>query len=241
MKHKLSQVTPAVALPLHILVVEDNDALRAATVDFLSARGHHATGVVSAEDVDDTPTADLPDLYIIDVTLPQEDGFQLVARIRHSQPHAGIVMMTARGQLADRLAGYSSGADIYLTKPVEQAELLLCINNMARRLKTGPPHAEVTLVLDNRKLTLSGPRGETSLTHGESLLLAFFCRAAGRKLERWQVLQLVDSKGKGLVPANLEMRISSLRKKLGVCGAPANAIRTIRGFGYALACDVKLI
>lgn len=226
---------------LHILVVEDNDSLREATVDFLQTHGHQVMGVVCAEDVDDTPTRDLPDLYLVDVNLPGEDGFSLVERIRKSQPQAGIVLMTARGQLTDRLEGYSSGADNYLIKPVEQSELLVCVNNLARRLKTSAQPARETLELNNQTLSLKGPQGTVILTHGESSLLAAFSRAAGQKLERWQAMQLIDTKDKGLVPANLEMRISGLRKKLSACGAPEDAIRTLRGFGYALSCPVKLV
>lgn len=232
-------MTPAPSI--HILVVEDNDGLREATVDFLSSQGHQVTGVVSAEEVDDTPTRDLPDLYLIDVNLPGEDGFSLVERIRNSQPRAGIVLMTARGQLSDRLEGYESGADNYLIKPVEQAELLVCIQNLARRLKADTHHAAYGLQLNSQTLCLNGPQGETALTHGESQLLAAFCRAAGQKLERWQAMQLVDNKDKGLVAANLEMRISALRKKLSACGAPDDAIRTLRGFGYALVCQIEVI
>ncbi len=225
---------------LHILVVEDNDSLREATLDFLNANGHHATGVASAEDVDDTPTRDLPDLYLIDVNLPGEDGFALTRRIRDSQPLAGIVLMTARGQLRDRLDGYERGADHYLIKPVEQAELLACIHSLAFRLRASSQPPAAGLVLHSQGLRLSGPSGEIALTHGESQLLAAFCRAAGRKLERWQAMQLVDNKDKGLSPANLEMRISALRKKLDRCGAPANPIQTLRGFGYALNCLIEV-
>jgi DNA-binding response OmpR family regulator len=223
------------------MVVEDNDSLREATVDFLISHGHQAIGVVCAEDVDDTPTRDVPDLYLVDVNLPGEDGFSLVERIRKSQPHAGIVLMTARGQLSDRLEGYQSGADNYLIKPVEQAELLVCINNLARRIKASTPKAQEGLTLDLQTLRLAGPEGAATLTQGESLLLAAFCRAAGHKLERWQAMQLVDTQDRGLLPANLEMRISALRKKLAACGAPDDAIRTIRGFGYALGVQVTLI
>lgn len=225
---------------LQILVIEDNDGLREATVDFLIAQGHQVTGVICAEEVDDTPMRDVPDLYLIDVNLPGEDGFSLAERIRRSQPKAGIVLMTARSQLADRLEGYSSGADNYLTKPVEQAELLACINNLGRRLKSTPQNPETDLLLDPLSLTLMGSVGSVSLTQGESLLLAAFSRAAGHKLERWQAMQLVDHKDKGLVPANLEMRISALRKKLSACGAPDDAIKTLRGFGYALSCTIRL-
>ncbi len=226
---------------LHILVVEDNDSLREATVDFLRAKGHQAVGVVSAEEMDDTPTRAMPDLYLIDVNLPGEDGFHLAQRIRRSHPRAGIVLVTARAQLSDRIDGYSAGADNYLIKPVEQAELLLCINNLARRLRAEAPAPATGLTLDSQSLRLSGPQGQALLTHGEGLLLAAFCRAAGQKLERWQAMQLVDTKDKGLVPANLEMRISALRKKLAACGAPADAIRAVRGFGYVLHCQVQVV
>ena len=226
---------------LHILVVEDNDSLRDATVDFLQAHGHQATGVVCAEEVDDTPTRDLPDLYLIDVNLPGEDGFSLAERIRQSQPLAGIVLITARGQLSDRLEGYASGADNYLIKPVEQSELLVCVNSLARRLKANTQAPSETLELNKQTLCLKGPKGTVTLSHGESLLLAAFSRAAGQKLERWQAMQLVDTKDKGLVPANLEMRISALRKKLSACGASDNPIKTLRGFGYALNCNVQII
>lgn len=225
---------------LHVLVVEDNDSLREATLDFLRSHGHHVSGVVCAEDVDDTPTRDVPDLYLIDVNLPGENGFSLAERIRKSQPLAGIVLMTARGQLHDRLEGYSSGADNYLIKPVEQAELLVCISNLARRLKTNTPAPQAFFVLNTQALSLEGPSGQVLLSHGESILLAAFSRAAGQKLERWQAMQLIDTKDKGLVPANLEMRISALRKKLNACGAPEDAIRTLRGFGYALSTPIRI-
>ncbi len=232
-------MTPSPAL--HILVVEDNDGLREATVDFLNAHGHQATGVVCAEEVDDTPTRDLPDLYLIDLNLPGEDGFSLANRLRKSQPLAGIVLMTARSQLSDRLDGYESGADNYLIKPVEQTELLACIQSLARRLKSVSPQNTGALELNSRALCLEGPKGKVPVTHGESMLLAAFIRAAGQKLERWQAMQLIDPNDKGLVPANLEMRISALRKKLSACGAPDEAILTLRGFGYALSCEIKIL
>jgi len=232
-------MTPSHPL-LHILVVEDNDGLREATVDFLRAQGHQVTGVVCAEEVDDTPMRDVPDLYLIDVNLPGEDGFSLAERLRNSQPLAGIVLMTARGQLNDRLEGYSSGADNYLIKPVEQVELLACIQNLSRRIKPQSTGLDM-LELNSVSLFLKGPAGQAAVTHGESMLLAGFIRAAGQKLERWQAMQLIDPADKGLSTANLEMRITQLRRKLTSCGASDDAIRTLRGFGYALSCPIRLI
>lgn len=222
------------------MVVEDNDSLREATVDFLTQQGHQVVGVVCAEDVDDTPIRDLPDLYLIDVNLPGEDGFSLATRIRKSQPLTGIVLLTARSQINDRLTGWNCGADNYLIKPVEQAELLACVSNLGRRLKSISLTDQSFLSLDRQTLSLTGPLGRVALTFGETQLLAAMCRAAGQKLERWQAMQLVDSKDKGLLPANLEMRISALRKKLTVCGAPKDAILTLRNFGYSLSCDIKV-
>ncbi|MDI9332333.1 MAG: winged helix-turn-helix domain-containing protein [Alphaproteobacteria bacterium] len=142
--------------------------------------------------------------------------------------------------MTDRLEGYSSGADNYFIKPVEQSELLICIQNLGRRLKASVMALGSDLELNNQSLCLRGPTGSVTVTHAESLLLAAFCRAAGQKLERWQAMHLIDTKDKGLVPANLEMRISALRKKLSACGAPEDAIRTIRGFGYSLSCPIRL-
>ena len=226
---------------LNIMVIEDNDSLREATIAFLSSQGHQSVGLVCAEEVDETPVRDLPDLYLIDVNLPGEDGFSLARRIRQSQPLAGIILITARGQAPDRVEGYNTGADNYLVKPVDQSELQACINNLGRRLKTATSPTASEFLLDSSSLCLKGPSAEVTLTHGESLLLTGLGRAAGQKLERWQAMQLVDTKDKGLLPANLEMRISTLRKKLNACGAPEDAIRTLRGFGYALHIRITII
>lgn len=225
---------------LHILMVEDNDSLREATVAFLQTQGHQVTGLVCAEEVDETPMRGIPDLYLLDVNLPDENGFRLAERIRQSQPLAGIILMTARGQLTDRLEGYTSGADTYLIKPVEPSELLACINNLARRLKANTALPEADFLFDSQTLCLSGPKAKTSLTYGEGQLLVAMCRSAGQKIERWQAMQLIDTKDKGLLPANLEMRISTLRKKLSLCGAQEDAIKTLRGFGYGLSCQIEL-
>ena len=229
------------AAHLNIVVVEDNNDLRTLLCNALRKEGHHVTALSCAEELEDQSGSDHADAFLIDINLPGEDGFSLVERIRKSQPHAGIVLMTARGQLSDRLEGYQSGADNYLIKPVEQAELLVCITNLARRIKASTPKPLEGLTLELQTLRLAGPKGAATLSHGESLLLAAFCRAAGHKLERWQAMQLVDAQDKGLLPANLEMRISALRKKLAACGAPDDAIRTIRGVGYALGIQVTLV
>lgn len=229
-------------ISLHIMVIEDNDGLREATVDLLKTHGHRVEGVFCAEAVDDTPVSDVPDLYVIDVNLPGEDGFSLSQRIRLSQPHAGIVLMTARTELHDRLRGYSIGADHYLIKPVDPLELLACLQTLARRVQAAPAHVQTEqLTLHKSSLLLQGPGGKTGLSNIEAIILAALSRAPGRLLERWQIMQLIDPEDKGLVLANAEVRISSLRKKLTACGAPQASIRSVRGIGYALNCTVQVI
>lgn len=227
--------------PLHILLIEDNDNLREATTEFLQLHGHRVTAVVCAEDIDDTPTPQPPDLYLIDVNLPGEDGFSLARRIRDAHPLAGIVLITARNALQDRLDGYACGADNYLAKPVAQQELLACIESLRRRLQAERrPRDDDGLVLDGQGMVLTGPKGQAPLTQTEGMLLLAMCRAAGQTLERWQAMEIVDPQRKGLVPANLEMRITTLRRKLQACGAPPEAIRTLRGVGYVLTSPIRV-
>lgn len=226
---------------LNILVVEDNDSLRDATVDFLRQSGHRVAGVISAEEVDDTPMTLIPDLYLVDVNLPGEDGFSLARRLRRAQPMVGIVVVTARQQLQDRLEGYQQGADHYLIKPVEQAELLACISSLALRLKPFSREVSGQVTLDSQTLVLRGPCGEHVLTTAEFTLLVAMCRAAGHTLERWQAMQVLDPSDKGLVPANLEVRISTLRKKISACSGTEQAIRTLRGYGYTLSQAVSIV
>jgi DNA-binding response OmpR family regulator len=109
---------------LHVVLVEDNDALRLATSVILVQAGFEVSGVACAEDVDDLPTARVPDLYVIDVNLPGEDGFSLAARLRRARPWVGIVITTARIRVDDRVHGYEQGVDVYLPKPVNPPELL---------------------------------------------------------------------------------------------------------------------
>lgn len=225
---------------LRIVVVEDSDALREATVAMLEADGHTVSGVFCAEDVDDTPSDPMPDLYIVDINLPEEDGLSLIKRIRVSQPLVGIILMTARHELDDRIRGYQEGADVYLQKPVERSELRACVARLAHRLhsirQTRPDH----LLLHSVSLTLQGPSGEASLNASEAKLLLALSRVAGKCLERWQAMEIIDPARKGLSPSNLEVRMSGLRRKLKACGGPEQAIKAERGQGYRLLCSVEV-
>jgi DNA-binding response OmpR family regulator len=221
------------------MVVEDHDALREVTIEALSQRGHNVRGVDSAEALPDEPGLFPIDLLVIDLNLPGEDGLSLAARIRAAQPDIGIIMVTARGQVRDRMVGYDSGADIYLTKPTSADELIAAVRALTRRIRPDDQSASaLTLNLD--AMVLQGPGGRCSLSSHESAILAAFVRAKDHVLETWQLVALTE---KDVTEANkkaLEVQIVRLRKKLQQAGALEPTIKAIRGQGYRLCVKVGL-
>lgn len=131
---------------LNIIVVEDHDDLREMTVEALCAFGYQARGVACAEKLDEELKKGHADVLVLDLNLPGEDGVSLSRRIRASQPGMGIIMVTVREQIQDRITGYGSGADLYLTKPTSIEELHAAIEALARRLTA---HTPSFLVHDN--------------------------------------------------------------------------------------------
>ena len=224
---------------LNILVVEDHDALRDVTVEALSQRGHNVRGVESAEALPDEPGLFPIDLLVIDLNLPGEDGISLAARIRAAQPDIGIIMVTARNQVRDRLSGYDSGADIYLTKPTSADELCAAVRALTRRIRpeeSGPPAFTLSLAT----MTLQGPLDRIQLSGHEATTLAAFVRAKEQLLETWQIIALSDKDVTNASKKALEVQIVRLRKKLQQTGAQEPTIKSIRGQGYKLCLRLAL-
>jgi DNA-binding response OmpR family regulator len=119
---------------VRIIVVEDHDDLREATVDALARMGHGVRGLARAELLDGEFPTFRPHLLVLDLNLPGEDGISLARRFRRSHPGIGIVMVTARNQTEQKIDGYDSGADIYLTKPVSIDEVAAAIHALSRRI-----------------------------------------------------------------------------------------------------------
>lgn len=228
------------AIALKILLVEDNDELREATLDFFEGQGHIARGVPLAEDVTDIVGGFVPDVYVIDLNLPDEDGLSLTRRLRTSHPSAGIVITTARTKIGDKVLGYESGADIYLTKPVHPEELMAGVAALGKRqrIQTQPPDA---LILDGSQRLLRGIRATVELSTIDAHILSALTRAPDQRLDRWKVAQLI-SEGRPTPPtaASMEMRIARLRKKMSAAGAPHLCIKALHKMGYALCCTVVL-
>ena len=219
-----------------IVVIEDNPALLDITVQALRSVGHKVRGLPATDEFDEH--ADTPvDMVIIDLNLPGEDGLHFARRIRAAQPRIGIIMVTARALPAERIAGYRSGADIYLTKPTSMEELLSAVQSLGIRispseLAPGQPR------LDQRKLKLEHNNKSATLTDPETRILTALARASGQRLEKWQLLEIAgsDDFSKGA----LEVRIARLRKKLEHIDLPDPSIRAIRNFGYQLCINLHL-
>jgi CheY-like chemotaxis protein len=159
---------------LSIAVVEDHDFLRVSTVNLLRERGYRAEGYFCAEDLVEDNIIIQPDLYIIDLNLPGEDGLSLAKRIRAARSDVGIVMVTARGHIQDKVQGYASGADIYLPKPVDPDELLAVVDRFSHKVMQDKV-VSGDAVFSYSKLLLEKDAQHVHLTQSEgNLLNAFF-------------------------------------------------------------------
>jgi DNA-binding response OmpR family regulator len=228
-------------IALKILVIEDNDALREATLTFLQQQGHYVRGVAMAEDINDIAGGFVPDVYVIDLNLPDEDGLELTRRLRITHPNVGIVITTARTQIGDKVVGYESGADLYLSKPVHPKELMAGVAALGKRRRTLCLPEQAVTVLDVSRMELRGADAQIGLSASDALILSALARAPGQKLERWQIAEIVGSKDADMPSAaTLEMRIARLRKKLAAVGAPAPHIKALHKVGYALCTPLLL-
>jgi DNA-binding response OmpR family regulator len=229
---------------LNIVIVEDHDALREVMVEVLQAQGHHVQGLDCAEALDDSLIRSRVDLLISDLNLPGADGFSLTQRFRAAHPLAGIIMVTARNSLSDKVNGYGVGTDVYLSKPVSPEELVAAVNNIARRLRAqstqDAAQSGLFLQLDSRRSLLTGPLGHCTLVAAESTILTALARAPAQQLEVWQLLELLSLDLDTYTKATFEVRLARLRKKLVQVGAEKSSLRVIERGVYHLAVALQI-
>ena len=227
------------AFALKILIVEDNDDLREGWMSFFQKQGHFVRGVGLAAEILDESGDFTPDVYVIDLNLPDADGLTLVKKLRQFHPSVGIIITTARSMIGDKVIGYESGADIYFTKPVDPAELLAGIAAIAKKQLSPNVGAEALHLRPDRHV-LEGVNGIVDLSPNETILLAGLVRAAGQPLAPWQLAELLGFSEELPTAAALEMRIARLRKKLITAGAASPGIRAAYNRGYMLCCNVLI-
>ncbi len=234
---------------MRALLVDDDHELARLLRDYLGPHGvsvdHVEEGLGALERL--TTAADPYDIVLLDVMLPGIDGFEVCRRIRASRD-VPIVMLTARGDDADRVVGLEIGADDYLPKPFNPRELLARMRAVLRRAHPAPgPVSEAPepagliqvddLVVDApaHKATLGGR--ELQLTSFEFRVLVVLARRAGEPVTREELASAVLLKGGTYDPSvdrSLDVHVSHLRQKMGDGGREPRRIRTVRGIGYLL-------
>ena len=230
---------------LIVVVVEDHDDLRELTVNALTEQGHRALGLACAEEVAERLQGQPVDVFVLDLNLPGEDGLSLARRLRQAKPTVGLVMLTARTSLDERLEGYGGGADLYLCKPIEVAELCAAVAAVGRKHRAPIAVATASATiwrLDLKQMSLHGPNDtRVHMTHGDAKLLQALITSPGQRMDFWQLGEAVESKADGLSKSNIEVRVARLRKKFAQVEAPSSAIQALRGEGYQLTLEVRMV
>lgn len=225
--------------PLNIVVVEDYQILREQLVLHLQAEGHVVYGVDCGEDLDQLLMNIALDILVLDLNLPLEDGNSIAQRVRKAFPHIGIIMHTVRVRTSDKLEGYDSGADIYITKPASMKEINAAIVSLARRLARAVPSS---FQLDLKGYRLIAPNGESvSLTASELLTLKQLAIAPNGLLEYDMLLSSVQLSHPEWDNQNLEVHFSRLRKKLAPIVGSNPSIKALRGQGYQLCLPLQIL
>ena len=223
---------------MKVIVVDDEPALRAMVEDYLEMQGFHVTQAEGSAALDRALARDAADLIVLDVNMPGEDGFAILARLRARGGRMGIVMLTANAVEESVLAGLADGADDYIAKPFALAELAARLRAVARRLVpvASPALRRVAfgrcwLDLDGRALI--GPDGRpVEISAMEFALLEVFARHPRQTLTRERLCHLAHGRPLESGERSVDIRITRLRKKIEA--DPANPIHllTLRGEGY---------
>lgn len=229
---------------LNIVLVEDHDILRHMVKQALEEAGHQVVALSCAEELEDEAHGLPVDVFLIDLNLPGEDGLSLTERVRSAYPLAGLIVVTARSSLKDKLEGYARGADLYLSKPVEVPELCAAVAALGRRRQRVGELLEQQpgLTLSQQQMTLSkNGLSAVSLSAAETAILITLARAPGQRAAYWQIAETLGLDPQTYAKASLEVRIVRLRKKLVEAGAEAGCIEAVRGHGYQLCTALQVV
>ncbi|MBL8573922.1 MAG: response regulator transcription factor [Hyphomicrobiaceae bacterium] len=237
---------------IRIAVVDDDPAVREVVVDLVGAEGYVAVGCATAQALlQMLKGAAPPDLIILDLRLPDQDGLAVAGMIRATSA-IPIIMLTGRGGDLDRILGLEIGADDYVVKPFNTRELLARIKAVLRRTGREPSPAQPSparngyrfagfdLDLDRRQL--NGPGGAPiALTVAEFDLLAALVRGRGRVLTRDQILEMTHRVNDDVFDRTVDVLVLRLRRKIEPTPQSPRFIRTERGHGYVFDAEVQVI
>jgi two-component system phosphate regulon response regulator OmpR len=223
--------------PPHLLLVDDDDRIRDLLKRYLAQAGARVSAAADAAGARRLLDSMDFDLLILDVMMPIEDGFSLAESVRRNSK-VPIVLLTARGMPEDRIRGLSIGADDYVAKPFEPAELALRINAILRRAIAG--RGETPEVVTFGPFAFNGARGELAregapvrLTEAEVSLLRILAARPGEVVSREE---LAKRTGAGL-ERSVDVQVTRLRRKVEADPRAPVFLQTVRGVGYRLAAD----
>ena len=229
--NRLVTVTNSLA---RILVAEDETSLNDLLQDALRMNGYETISAKHGMEAVRLIREEKPDLVILDINMPQLDGFGVIEKLRNENNNIPIIVLTARDQKDDKSIGFGLGADDFVTKPFGLEELLMRVAAVLRRSKNRPTEGKVlingniSLDILNYRVSVNNKEIETSPT--EFKLLQYLMENSGRVLTREQILSVVWGLDFATDGAVLDTYISYLRKKLG----DSAYIRTVRGIGYQI-------
>ena len=234
--------------PTRLLLVDDEAALREPLAEYLTRQGFSVTQAASAAQARSLIKAELPELVLLDIMMPGEDGLSLCRHL--AEAHAiPTILLTAKGEATDRIVGLEIGADDYVVKPFEPRELVARIRSVLRRsAKGGAVPAEDELFeferwqLDPLKRRLTDPEGAVvSISSVEFRLLLAFLEHPRQVLDRDRLLDMVQGREAHLFDRAVDNQVSRLRRKIEADPRNPTMIQTVWGGGYMLAADVRRV
>jgi len=221
-----------------ILIIEDETPMRAALADLLAAEGYRTLTAADGESGLARSLAEKPDLILLDVMMPKLDGFAVCAELRRLAHDMPVLMLTAKGQIEDRVTGLDAGADDYLVKPFSTEELLARVRALLRRrerqtkspvkLKLGDTEIDLA-----RQTALRGKK-EIHLTAKEFAMLRLLAEAEGEPVTREKFLDLVWGYTAFPTTRTVDNHVVSLRAKLEQNPDDPRWLKTVHGVGYRL-------
>jgi two-component system, OmpR family, alkaline phosphatase synthesis response regulator PhoP len=221
-----------------ILLIEDEQGLILALTDLLAGQGYEVTAAEDGVGGFELAKTGRFDLIVIDVMLPEKNGFDVCRDLRQLNLTMPILMLTARGQVADKVTGLKLGADDYLTKPFEPLELLARLEALRRRsqmpLQTTPAGVFCfgTVTVDFRSTEVRKNDQPVELSAREFTLLCFFIERRGATLSRQQLLVEVWKYDAETLTRTVDVHVATLRQKLEDDAKQSRHFLTVRGLGY---------
>lgn len=230
-----------------LLLVDDEAALREPLAEYLSRQGFSVTQAASAAEARSRIRDATPDIVLLDIMMPGEDGLSLCRHLVEARA-IPTIFLTARGEPTDRIVGLEIGADDYVVKPFEPRELVARIRSVLRRAARGGPAttSENELYefegwrLDPVKRRLTDAEGAVvAISSVEFRLLAAFLEHPRQVLDRDRLLDMVQRREAHLFDRAVDNQVSRLRRKIEVDSRNPQLIQTVWGGGYMLATDVR--